>query len=257
MRASSLPLLMKCTGAAVLPCVEGKSEQAERAADWGTMVHLWAQTGEIKGPDKRTENALRRAIEESGIQRDEWWPTGVHEGPVSVRVDGVREASWDDSERDGWVTGHYDFRWWLLEELYVDDLKTGKYYSNPPPGIEGHHPGIEVGANRYPQDVRSPQLKTYALALATLLSYKGRVNVSLTHWPRLPLVRRNRLPERFFVQYSQGDLAEHWGALERTYETKRHNQRALLGHEDTLILVPGDHCKFCPVRDCFVRQDTK
>lgn len=253
-RSSSLPLLMKCTGASVLPCIEGKSEQAERAADWGTMVHHWAQTGEVVGPDTRTQNAFKLAILQSGISRAEYWPDGVHEGPVSVSVDGSRQASWDDTERDGWVTGHYDFRWWLFDELWVDDLKTGKFYPNPPAGVEGHHPGLEVGANRYPQDVRSPQLKTYALALTKLLGYQGRTNVTLTHWPRLPLVMRHSLPQRFYVKYEVGELDEHWRGLELMYQEHQHNRRALLGHEDELILRPGDHCKFCPVRDCFVRH---
>lgn len=256
MRASSLPLLMKCTGAAVLPCVEEKSENAERAAEWGTMVHTWAQTGEIKGPDTRTENALKRAILLSGIDRLEWWPEGVREGPVSVRVDGTREASWDDTVRDGWVTGHYDFRWWLFgDRLWVDDLKTGRYYPNPARGGWGHNPGLEVGANRYPQDVRSPQLKTYVLALSELLGTKNGATVTLTHWPRLPLDRRHAQPQRFWVEYTHEALQRHWTELETTYREKQHNERAMLGHEDSLILRPGDHCKFCPVRDCVVRHE--
>lgn len=255
MRASSLPLLMKCTGAAVLPCVPGKTEQAEKAADWGTMVHRWVQTGEIVGPNRRMEGDLAKAIEISGIVRDEWWPEGIHEGAVAVRVDGTREASWDDTERDGWITGHYDFRWWMLDELWIDELKTGKFYANPPAGIPGHHEHLEVGENRFPQNVRSPQPKTYALALAELLSYDGWVNVSVTHWPRLPLTHRHCLPTREWVQYNNSDLMGHWYELEKTYQLEQRNQLALYGYEDELILTPGDHCKFCPVRDCFVRQD--
>jgi len=257
MRASSLPLLMKCTGAAVLPCVEGKSEAAEKAADWGTMVHYWAQTGIIRGPNKRAERALEKAIEVAGVDRLSLWPTGgVHEGALSIRVDGTREVSRRDDDREGWITGHYDYQYWLFQDvLWIDDLKTGKFYPNPEPGDERHIPDIAVGENRFPQDSFSPQQKTYGLALSELLSHDGPVSVSTTHWPRLPLSYRHAEPMRSWVNYSRQEMLTHWRALELIYEESCKNRRAMLGHEDELVLRPGDHCRFCPVRDCFVRQE--
>ena len=255
LRASKLPLLMRCTGSLVMSCDESKSENADKAAAWGTMVHFWAQTGKVKGPNKRSENALHRAIALSGINRGDYWPDGGnHEGSLSVRVDGRREVSRDDSPRIGWVTGHYDYQYWLLDgELWIDDLKTGKVYPNPAPGWPGHMDGVPVGDNRYPQDVGSPQLKTYALALAELLEYRGPVTVSLTHWPRVPVSLRHSLPERLWTRYSHQELMNHWRDLEMMYEQAQHNQRAAMGHEDTMILVPGDWCKFCPAKDCLFK----
>lgn len=261
MRCSSLPLLMKCTGAAVLPCDEEESENAARGAEWGTMVHHWAQTGEVRGPSKRLENALQKAIITSGIVREEWWPPGGnHEGKLAIRVDGNgregREVSRDDTPRSGWVTGHYDYQYWMFDgELWVDDLKTGKFYPNPESYLAWHDPTLPVGANRYPQDVRSVQLRTYALALSELLEYRGDVIVSLTHWPRLPLSARHSRPTRLWTSYSHSELMMHWRDLEVTHAQAEHNRRAVVGQEDSLILVPGDHCRFCPVRDCFVRKE--
>lgn len=258
MRASSLPLLMQCTGSLVLPCEETKSKNAEDGADWGTMVHHWVQTGEIKGRDTRSENAFKKAIHLSEIDRLALWPAGGHhEQALSVRVDGVREASRDDTVREGWITGHYDYSYWLWQdELWIDDLKTGKYYPNPLPGLPGWDPDLDTGENRFPQDPDSPQLTTYALGLAELLSYTGPVNVSVTHWPRLPLARRHTSPVRFWVKHSREDLLVHWSALENTYRETKHNERAMLGHEDSLILVSGDHCRFCPARaNCFVAKE--
>lgn len=256
MRSSSLPLLMKCSGSAVLPCLNEKSERAEQAADWGTMAHLWAQTGKIKGPGVRAERAFAKSIELSGIDREALWPVGgVFEGSLALRVDGIREASRDDSERDGWITGHYDYQHWFVDgELWVDDLKTGKFYENPMPGVPGWREDLEVGENRYPQDVRSPQIKTYALALSELLDYGGDVTVSVTHWPRLPLSKRHATPVRVWHTWRAAGLSQHWDDLEALERERKHNERALLGHEDSLILRPGDHCRFCPVIDCFVRK---
>ncbi len=241
-----------------MPCTDERSEEADKGAAWGTMVHKWAQTGLVEGPDKRTENAFKKALEISGMagKRLEYWPAGGnHEGALSIAVDGSGQTSRDDSERDGWVTGHYDYQYWFLDgELWVDDLKTGKVYPNPESYLAWHDPTLPVGANRYPQDVRSVQLRTYALALSELLGHRGDVSVSLTHWPRIPVSYRHSLPTRLWTSYSHTDLQHHWFDLRRTYEDKRHNERALVGREDYMKLVPGDHCRFCPARDCLVRQ---
>lgn len=267
MRASSLPLLTKCVGSLILPCDHEKSEKTQLAADWGTMVHLWKETGEIHGardaagkPNKRMENALALAIFESGIDRLALWPAGGnHEGSLAVAVDGTGQVSRDDTVRDGWVTGHYDFTWWLLEgadgrgELWIDDLKTGQEYPNPPPGIPGHIYGMEVGQNRFPQRADTEQTRFYALGLSELLAYTGPTHVSVTHWPRLPVVSRHSLPRREWHTYTHGELMAYWGDLERMYQDKLHNERAMLGHEDSLILNPGAHCRFCPAQGCLFK----
>lgn len=254
MRASSLPLLTKCAGSACLTQgEEEKSDAAQEGADWGDMVHGWKQHGRVEHPSKRMVTAFLKALELSGADPKEMWPEGgKHEQAVALRVDGIREAEWNDAHlRDGqpaWITGTDDFQWWLFDgELWIDDLKTGKYYPNPPPGCIGHMRGIEVGDNRYPQDVRSAQLRFYALAAATLLGYAGSVHVSLTHWPRLPLEHRHRHPVRYWTTYSAEELTSFWGDLERLHEEV---------HRGALVLRPGDHCRFCPARNnCFEAKE--
>ena len=248
LRASRLPLLTRCSGPAYLPTEEDTSENLEKANAWGHMVHHWKETGEIDGPDARTANAFRKAIKLSSIDRLAEWPSGgVHEEPIAVRVDGTRvvlsQRSTEFKELlslDGWITGTDDFHWRLVDgELWIDDLKTGKWYTDP-----------ETGGNRYPQDVRSAQLKLYALAIAVLLDYTGVVHVSLTHWPRLPLELRHAKPVRYWTEYTTDELQAFWGELETLYAT------ILKGREGVYALSPGDHCRFCPSRtNCLVAQE--
>src|SRR5690348_10980385 len=169
MRGSSLPLLLKCPGSASLPTDHTKSDKAEGAADWGTMVHFWKQFGVIKGPNKRAENALQKAIQESGINRDELWPEGgVHETSMALYVGGsewaplpaavLGDAAEEKIGQPGWITGHSDFYWRLFDgELWVNDLKTSRLYPNPLPGYPGYVEGLDVGENRFPERATSEQ----------------------------------------------------------------------------------------------------
>lgn len=196
------------------------------------MAHLWKETGEIHGPDKRTETAFRAALEASGIDRGALWPAGgTHEQSVALRVDGTRESSKSHPSPPDprWVTGTDDFQWYLYEgELWVDDLKTGKWYTD------------DSGAQIFPQDVRSAQLRFYALAITTLLAYSGVVHVSLTHWPRLPVARRHAEPVRLWTTYTTDELNAFWGELEALYAEVE------LGKTGEYTLNPGEHCRFCP-----------
>lgn len=235
MRASRLPLLTKCSGSAYLPNDDEQSENAARAAEWGKMVHTWKETGEVRGPSRRMETALRTAIELSGIDRLRLWPEGGrHEQGVALQVDGSgRAVRGDATPTAGFITGTDDFQWYLLEdELWIDDLKTGKYYEDS-----------ETGSNLYPQDVRSAQLRFYATAIAALLSYTGIVHVSLTHWPRLPLKFRHAEPVRFWTEYHTDELQKYWTELEDLY------REVQAGHQGDFNLRPGDHCRFCSSRN--------
>lgn len=241
MRASRLPLLTKCAGSAYLPTDDEQSENAARAAEWGKVAHTWKETGEVVAPTSRMATAFRKAVELSGIDRLSLWPPGgKHETGVALQVDGggrsVRPAA---EPAPGYITGTDDFQWYLLDELWIDDLKTGKYYEDP-----------ETGANLFPQDVRSAQLRFYALAVSTLLNYTGRVHVSLTHWPRLPLRLRHAEPVRFWTEYHTDELQQFYGELEKLYSEVE------AGRSGTYNLRPGDHCRFCPSRAyCLEAQD--
>lgn len=203
------------------------------------MVHHWKETGKVRGPSRRLENSLRKAIELSGIKRDNFWPSeGKHEVGVRIGVAGIRSAEATAEAATGCITGTDDFQWYILEdELWIDDLKTGKYYA------------AEDGSNRYPQDVRSAQLRFYALAVATLLGYRGTVHVSLTHWPRLPLEFRHAEPVRTWTTYTTDELNEYWTELEALY------REIQAGHEGDYTLNPGDHCRFCPSRNYCIEAE--
>lgn len=215
------------------------------------MVHHWVQTGEIRCENKRFERMLAKAIQATGINRLELWPEGgEHEGAIAIQVDGHGYGvSRDDTPREGWITGHFDYQYWMLDgELWIDDLKTGKWYPNPPKGDLRNNPELAEGENRFPQNPLSTQIKTYALGLSELLEYRGGVNVSVTHWPRLPTVYRHRAPQRIWGYWTHQALMQHWNDLETLYWTYRHNTGDLL--------VPGDHCRFCPARsNCFAAKE--
>jgi hypothetical protein len=234
---------MKCSGPLYLPTEEDRGEELERATAWGHMVHHWKETGNIEAPDRRTASAFRKAINASGVVRGVLWPKGGHhEQPIAVRIDGNRQVLNSNSEVFGnpkWATGTDDFHWWFLDgALWIDDLKTGKWYD------DGY------GENRFPQDPRSPQLRLYALAVSQLLNYTGIVHVSITHWPRLPVDRRHSPPIRYWTQYTTEELNAFWNDLEQLYRESQ------AGHSGDFNLHPGDHCRFCPARtNCFVAQE--
>lgn len=258
MRASRLPLLTKCVGSAVLPNLPDgeKSDNARRSAAWGTMVHRWKETGAMVG-EGRAPKMLFEAVAKSGVDRAELWPSeGRHEVAVAVRVDGKREVASNESHKyetiPGWITGTADFAWRLTGgELWVDDLKTGRVYPNPgPEDSRRHDPSLEVGANRYPQDPGSAQLRFYALAIARLVGYVGVVHVSITHWPYLPVARRHVAPDRLWARYAWEDLEKFWGELELLHASQEFLEAAAFTErwDEVLALLasPGDHCRFCP-----------
>lgn len=260
-RASRLPLLTKCSGSLFIPCPPDGDESDANV--WGHLAHHWKQHGTIDdfqlAPEfKRLRNAFKKALKLSGIgrpgRRQELWPNGGHhESSVAVRVDGVREAVLDPNReyvgREGWITGTADF-WWKTSNntfgkyLWVDDLKTGKQYPNPARGQRGHVEGLEEGGNRFPQDPSSPQIRFYGLGVAAavgVLTPDLDVSVSVTHWPRLPLVARHSPPTTMTSGLSGKDLLDYWTQLEDMYRNPR--------------VVPGDHCRFCPARtNCVAAQ---
>lgn len=281
LRASSLPLLMKCAGSLVLPHSESRTpeqiEKTEEAADWGTMVHHWKETGEVRHENKRTATAFRKAIELSGADRHKLWPGGRHEVAISLAVDGTRRVESGDHRagQAGWLTCHID--WDDAEpggdsggcggdsgagavdsgldrvaprvsrgmdgtpELHVNDLKTGKRYAAD----------LDTGIHPFLPDPESAQLRTYGLADAALARRHGElvegVWLSITHWPRLPLAARHSYPAGLGpVWYTWESLEQHWTELERLHADYT---------AGTTELRPGDHCRFCPSKlDCIVAQ---
>lgn len=246
LRCSRLPLLTKCPGSLWLPQDTDESEELAKANEWGRLVHRWKETGEISGAPKRVCTAFRTAIRASGIDRLCYWPRGgTHERSVAIKLDGSRQVVNRLGPEDleaysaavGWLIGTPDFYWTLIDgELWVDDLKTGKWYDDPE----------NPGTNRFPQDPRSTQLRAYALAIAALTGYSGPTTVSITHWPRLPVARRHALPVRYSTRYTQSELESFWGTLEKLWQ----NYTAGLG-----TVYPGEHCRFCPSRNYCIEAE--
>jgi hypothetical protein len=215
------------------------------------MVHTWKETGEVRAPSRRLHNALTRALALAKPDRLELWPEGGnHETSLALWVGGdLRVEDNSDHSHDGepgWITGTSDF-WWKMVDgvLWVDDLKTGKYYPNPPPGDRRNDPELAEGANRFPQRAATPQTLFYALATSLWVGYDGPVMLSVTHWPRLPIEYRHREPFRLWDSASRTQLAKYGRELQ-DLERQRLNP----------TLNPGAHCRFCPSRpNCLIAEE--
>ncbi|MBA2630532.1 MAG: PD-(D/E)XK nuclease family protein [Thermoleophilaceae bacterium] len=232
---------MACPAAGHLPRLAKVSERAQDAAAWGTMMHAWSETGELpKGLSKRTMEAfLKRmtALEKAGLTREMLWPPadGEHEVVVALGlVDGQPDlgelVGGTLEERDAWkalqpatsVVGTIDYRGWLFDLRWIDDLKTGRDDSPP---------------------LDRPQMKFYASYHA--LKENAPVRTSITHWPRSPA---DGLPQRTRGLWGTWTAIE---ALEFLHEMEkarrrlvRSRERSAEGHEPDAR--PGEHCTYCP-----------
>jgi hypothetical protein len=222
-----------CSGGAIIKGVDEKSEAAKVAADWGTMVHHWKATGEIKTVNGR-ENLpplFMKKLRESSVEREQWWPsTLTHE--IAVAVNPLRQYAeyrgadgdaWKRSFGADWCTGTVDGYDWLFDSvLWVDDLKTGKEAP-----IEDH---IE-------------QLRFYALGLARVIDYRGPVHLTVTHWPRYPVIGT---PQRTGVVMEQDELLDFEKRLAALRDTILYLRDGGNVNDE---LNPGDkQCAWCPGR---------
>lgn len=232
-RASSLDRLLKCYGDAVLVGgVDQRSESTKIAADWGTMVHGWKETGtiEVVNGRKNLVPLFEKKIRESGVRREEWWPaTMTHEVALAVKPfqvyaehRGTREEkdAWKAGQSDEWATGTLDGFDWMFDVLWVDDLKTGRF----------------VSLEEYEE-----QLRFYALGASRVLGYSGPVNVTLTHWPRYPVIGK---PQRFGRVIEQDEL--NW--FEKRLVDLRDSILRAKEDRAKLELFAGEHCTFCRSR---------
>ncbi len=211
-----------------------KSEAASVAADWGTMVHHWAETGEIHSPRENLPPLFRKKLEQSGVRREQWWPEGMtHETALAVnplreyrqKADGDRGAKeeWKAAFGDDWCTGTGDGHMQMFDVLWLDDLKTGK----------------NVTFQEYEQ-----QLKFYALGLSRVLEYRGPVHATLTWWPRYPVVSQ---PSRFGRVIEQDELAVFEKQLVQLRDTILWARAGEIDIRD--YLKPGEaQCLWCPAR---------
>lgn len=261
-RASELDRSLVCLASTILP--RDPDTRGEGAA-WGVMVHRWKATGLVRAePEHRNHEGLfRKKLAVNGLGtpeleaefREEWWPGGGrHEIGVAMdckssawaQVAGTDESleEWKTSWPESWVTGTLDYVADLLDDPWVDDLKTGREAPSPD----------------------SAQLLFYGLATARLWSvhrsWMDRVVLSVTHWPRYPVVG---LPTRTWTEIDAATLDSFemrlklkWGArkdaLDRARgKVERGTWRA--GHPmlpvwtSAPVTVPGEEqCRWCKSR---------
>lgn len=232
-RASSLERELHCPVAGVLPQVDERGDAVREAADWGTMVHHWKATGEIRAERGRPshERLFTEKLRVTGVRREDWWGEGRHE--VAMAVDCVKMGraaefvgtkpaveAWRSGLGDEYAAGEADFVGDLFGVPHVDDLKTGRFAPDP----------------------SAPQLRLYALATWILLgNVPDRVLVSVTHWPRYPVDNR---PRRFDHEYTARQLTAFWKELRLARRRKLMTVRLPLADQQANA-VPGDWCSYC------------
>lgn len=232
MRASSSDRGVQCPRSLVQLGKPIPSANGEDSREYGTAAHYYKETGELRGSEKHVA-LLRRKIERSGFNRDEWWKpgTGQHEVTFAIHLnstqllttemEGGAADRWKKEFSAEWLTGTID--WYVPEApgtpAWIDDLKTG----------------------RWPVDWRtSRQLKSYALVpwIRAGRPTSWGCYVSITQWPAYPL---EAPPTRTGGNISGLDLLEH---LEDLRWAVAHPEEANAG-----VGSVGNPCAFCPNRE--------
>jgi hypothetical protein len=234
-RSSSLARSLKCPASTVLPVYDERSQLARDAAEWGTLAHHWASTGDIL--DHPYARLLEKHIDECGIDRLALWPEDGRLPPTAFAIDcdSVTIQTSTSPPFDAWKAG-FDDRFFCGEWDYarvtgpfawLDDLKTGR-----------------------PVDPDDPQIVSYAYGL--WLDHDRQLNqieLSCTHWPRPNLYAKNprafKAPTRQSTLYTSADLEEFENLFLDTYRT-RQDIAACDNPED--YANPGSWCTFCPAR---------
>lgn len=240
-RASELDRLLACPGSLVLPRSGEKSERAQEAADFGTMVHTWKETGEV--PSSRQGLTLKKKLKETGVTREQYWSAGLHEVPLAYNVaTGEARAlvlpaptdsknAWKAGFGEDWVVGTADYVGLLLDSPWVDDLKTGK--------------NAEWLDYKYQQAF---YLMTWTLFTEHAL-IPGRSTI--THWPRYPISGK---PARYGTTLDENFFAEFQDKLKRL----KHDKTKLVelkerGMDVISRLTDGVQCVYCPSKPSCIK----
>jgi hypothetical protein len=207
-RGSETDRALICPASLVLPRVtRDRSAKTMGAANFGTLVHHWKETGQTDPPwaDPSHVATLERKILLSGIDRLAFWDGGQHEATFALNLfteevreyDGPREGAdeWKKgfAEDPQWLTGSIDY---IFDDGSIDDLKTGSWPVEPK--VAG-------------------QLGSYAL-LPWIKAGKPldwKCVLSITAWPKYPLAA---LPVVSKVVASGFELMEHLDALKYAVE---------------------------------------
>lgn len=242
-RASELDRLLSCAGSLLLPRHLKKSSKAGEAADWGTYVHRWKETGIIlddsSGFNSRWARRLKSKLKASGLKRTEFWPpAGQHEVTLALNVvtlevkvppahqldklEGQARVAYLDAWKGAWgddyITGTLDYVLELCGMPWIEDLKTGR--------------------RAHPKDFEAQQA-LYGLGYS-LKTYSRVVDVrsTIAHWPIYP---RDGLPKRVGGVITVGFFNNF---IERLRDLRERVLHAKGGGR--LRLFAGDQCEFCP-----------
>jgi hypothetical protein len=235
-RASSLDRAVVCPASTHLATIGFKLDRAQKAADWGTIIHSWKETGQWPlalsgrwaGKVPLMFQRRQANLAAAGKDRLDLWPAdGRHEVSYALNTSTLtvgtyydptatqeqREA-WKKGHGDEWLTGTADYVGDVLGRPWVDDLKTGNREYLPADPWELW------------------QLRMYALCEA-ILTGAGTVLVSITSWPQYPA---DVLPIRVWAEVTRATL------LDEVASTLEQARVLAMASRRKLDARPGVHC---------------
>ena len=243
-RASQLDRTLQCPGHLTLSHTRVMSANAQASADYGTMVHHWAATGEINGvgeegaSHEKTFAKKLDVLTAAGITRQDIWPHSGHayqevsfaynclDHRLGVHWGYKNSNAWKQTYEEPWVTGTTDYVANVDGILWVDDLKTGMMFDSQPE---------DMG-----------QMFLYSLCWSKYWRLEQDVRVSITHWPKYPL---QALPVRTENVITWKRLKKFDDYLCDLYVKHRDGKD---------VFALGAECEYCPaIENCPLQRKDK
>lgn len=234
-RASQLDRTLQCPGHLTLPHTRTVSEKAVDAANYGTMVHNWAETGVVRGIGPNAESHEKTfqkklaLLAANRITRENLWDVaGYHEVTFAYNcVDGrigvcwLRDANattWKSSYDKDWITGTADYVLSVDSEgrPKISDLKTGMLFDSQPDELS--------------------QLYFYLMCWSKYLHTEKDGILEVIHWPKYPLAA---MPQR------EESLVPYVKLCKFEAYVKRLHSEAMRGNSPFVL---GEECQYCPAQ---------
>lgn len=236
-RASQLDRTFQCPGHLTLPHRRELSENALNAAEYGNLVHRWAETGVVSGSKSHCKTFEKKlaVLQANGITRETLWNVaGWHEVTFAYNcVDGRLGVCWLRGEvaneykkqhNDDWITGTADYVYLKNGLCGVNDLKTGMMYDSQPDELS--------------------QLYFYLMCWQKYTGVCQSVNredgyLEVNHWPKypidaLPCIEERRVSADRMIKFERFIMKLH-----KDYKN------------GSSPFVLGAECEYCPAQeDC-------